>query len=177
MDTKDFQKLDPTIQISLMLAMSIRNEMEGFQAVHLSDEQMRELNPIIRQAIYNIWRYIDLASQEQNGAKKVYATKVINFQIGLIPDYWELPTEEVFQNEWTQIIQHATSDLGGRGGDRVNSQAGKGGNGGAGGNSTRGKGGDGGNGGSGFAGGGRGGPGGVGASSNGKTGQDGRQTK
>lgn len=38
--------------ISKLIAMNVRNEMEDFHVRHLSDEQMRELNPIIRNAIY-----------------------------------------------------------------------------------------------------------------------------
>ena len=34
------------------LAMLVRNGMEDFHHNHLSDEQMKELNPIIRNAIY-----------------------------------------------------------------------------------------------------------------------------
>jgi len=32
--------------------MVVRNATEEFHAEHLTDEQMRELNPIIRNAIY-----------------------------------------------------------------------------------------------------------------------------
>ena len=34
-----------------VIAMHVRNEMEGFHCQHLSDAQMKELNPIIR------WRF------------------------------------------------------------------------------------------------------------------------
>ncbi len=48
MDTEDFDKLDSTVQMSMVIAMHIRNEMENFHSEHLSDEQMKKLNPIIR---------------------------------------------------------------------------------------------------------------------------------
>jgi hypothetical protein len=36
---------------STYIAMCVRNAMENFHCAHLSDEQMSELNPIIRNAI------------------------------------------------------------------------------------------------------------------------------
>lgn len=95
MHGENFENLDPILQISLIVAMYIRNEMEDFHSQHLSDTQMKELNPIIRQAIYDIMRYIKLASSLDNNSKKVFAEQVINFQIGCIPDYWELPAEQL----------------------------------------------------------------------------------
>lgn len=93
MDTEDFNKLDPTVQMSMVIAMHIRNKMENFHSAHLSDEQMRELNPIIRQAIYDALNYLKLASNDDNSDDKVAAQELINFLIRSIPDYWELPTE------------------------------------------------------------------------------------
>ena len=88
MEQKDFFKLDNRTQMSLIIAMHIRNEMECFHTEHLSDEQMMELNPIIRQAVYNILTYINLASTGD-----VAARKIIDFEIMLVPDYWELPNK------------------------------------------------------------------------------------
>jgi hypothetical protein len=42
---------DETAGIAMVVAMAVRNEMEDFHHEHLSDEQMAELNPIIRNAI------------------------------------------------------------------------------------------------------------------------------
>lgn len=56
-----------------------------------SDEQMKELNPIIRQATYDILNYLKLASSDENSNEKIVAQGVINFLIQSIPDYWELP--------------------------------------------------------------------------------------
>ncbi len=99
MNSKKFEELDFTTQMALVIAMYIRNEMEDFHCVHLSDEQMKELNPIIRQAVYNIMRYIKLASKKNNDAEKIFANREINFHRQLIPDYWELPTEEAFRKD------------------------------------------------------------------------------
>lgn len=93
MDIEDFNKLDSTVRMSLVIAMHIRNEMENFHAEHLSDEQMKELNPIIRQATYDILNYLKVASNDENKGGKIVAKGVINFLIQSIPDYWEFPNE------------------------------------------------------------------------------------
>jgi hypothetical protein len=54
---------------------------------------MRELNPIIRQAIYNVLKYLKVSSASENSEEKVAAQNIINFLIQSIPDYWEFPTE------------------------------------------------------------------------------------
>jgi hypothetical protein len=41
-----------------VIAMHVRNEMEEFHCQHLSDAQMKELNPIIRKAIYETLRQL-----------------------------------------------------------------------------------------------------------------------
>lgn len=94
MNSEDFKKLDPTIQMSFIIAMNIRNALEDFHSKHLSDEQMQELNPIIRQATYDILNYLKLASNNESNREKITAQEVINFQIRSIPDYWELPIEK-----------------------------------------------------------------------------------
>jgi hypothetical protein len=74
--------------MAMYLAMAVRNAMEGFHTEHLSDGQMRELNPIIRNALYTA-----LTAMESN---KPAAQMYVDFQLQLIPDYWEAPalTEE-----------------------------------------------------------------------------------
>ncbi len=52
MNEKPPQKLsEETRYLAMYVAMVVRNTMEGFHCQHLSDEQMQELNPIIRNAI------------------------------------------------------------------------------------------------------------------------------
>ena len=60
-----------------LLAVSVRNAMEKFHIKYLSDEQMKELNPIIRNAIYTALVNInnDMSS--------------IAFYEQYIPPYWE----------------------------------------------------------------------------------------
>lgn len=44
MDEEAFYKLDMTTEMSLIIAMHIRTEMENFHVKYLSDQQMEELN-------------------------------------------------------------------------------------------------------------------------------------
>lgn len=90
MNKETFQKLDSTVQLSLIIASYIRNEMEDYHVENLSDKQMKELNPIIRQATYNILKHLKIASSDESINDKVNSQNIINFQIQAIPDYWEL---------------------------------------------------------------------------------------
>ena len=65
------------------IAMVVRNEMENFHCKHLTDSQMKELNPIVRNAIYTALYAANDTSKE--------AERFVQFQISLIPDYWEPP--------------------------------------------------------------------------------------
>jgi hypothetical protein len=52
-----FDPIDKEIQNGLksqskIISIVIRNAMENFHSNHLSDEQMKELNPTIRNAVY-----------------------------------------------------------------------------------------------------------------------------
>jgi hypothetical protein len=67
------------------MAMVVRNAMEGFHAEHLTDEQMAELNPIIRNAIYTgLVAWNSWATSEQ-------ARQFIAFNMSMVPRYWEAP--------------------------------------------------------------------------------------
>lgn len=68
----------------MYVAMAVRNAMESFHHDHLTDEQMAELNPIIRNAIATA--YYALRHMEDPRCESF-----VNFQNRLIPDYWELP--------------------------------------------------------------------------------------
>jgi len=72
-------------QMAMFLAMVVRNAMEDFHHKHLSDEQMKELNPIIRNAIctgLHAIRYYD---------KSEGARSFVDFHTISIPKYWEQP--------------------------------------------------------------------------------------
>jgi hypothetical protein len=68
----------------MVMAMYLRNALEDFHVAHLSDAQMKELNKIIRQALYEV---VTLVEDDKSD----------NYQLGLhwlvaqIPDYWEVP--------------------------------------------------------------------------------------
>ncbi len=72
-------------RFAMLIAMVIRNAMEDFHCEHLSDEQMRKLNPIIRNAVYTALHAF------QHYERSPQAKKFADFQSRLIPDYWESP--------------------------------------------------------------------------------------
>lgn len=67
------------------IAMVIRNEIENFHAQHLSDQQMKELNPLVRNAIYTA------LYASENYDKSAAAKAFVDFNLKLIPPYWEEP--------------------------------------------------------------------------------------
>ena len=68
------------------IAMVIRNAMEDFHCQHLTDDQMMELNPIIRNAICTALHAFN--NYEQTDA----AARFVDFNIRMVPKYWEEPT-------------------------------------------------------------------------------------
>ena len=67
------------------IAVVVRNAMEDFHCKHLSDEQMKELNPIIRNAIYTaIYTY---ETHTQSDLSKQF----VDYHLMSIPKYWEEP--------------------------------------------------------------------------------------
>jgi hypothetical protein len=90
-DPQEWPSLDDEIASkATFLAMCVRNAMEG--TVHggelgdlsLTDEQMAALNPIVRNAIAT-----GLHAMSNPGNPAV--TRYINFQMMLVPSYWERP--------------------------------------------------------------------------------------
>lgn len=70
---------------SKYIAMVVRNAMEDFHCKHLSDEQMKELNPIIRNAIYTaIYAYEAIGKSEMS-------KDFVEYHLLSIPKYWEEP--------------------------------------------------------------------------------------
>jgi hypothetical protein len=70
---------------AMFIAAIVRNAMEDFHCKYLSNKQMKELNPIIRNAIATAL-HILRHSQTNEAAKKA-----MEFSFGCIPDYWEEP--------------------------------------------------------------------------------------
>ena len=74
-----------TEDLAMYMAMVVRNAMEDFHCKHLSDEQMRELNPIVRNAICTaLHAFLNDENSEVN-------EKFVGFHVRSIPKYWEKP--------------------------------------------------------------------------------------
>jgi hypothetical protein len=71
--------------MAMLLAMVVRNAMEDFHHQHLTDAQMKELNPIVRNAIYTGLQALRHYERSRG------ARSFVNFQKTLIPKYWEEP--------------------------------------------------------------------------------------
>ena len=70
---------------SMYIAMVIRNAMEDFHVKYLSDKHMKELNPIIRDAVCTALFALD------NSERSIAAREFVDFNVILIPEYWEPP--------------------------------------------------------------------------------------
>jgi hypothetical protein len=73
-------------QLASYIAMVIRNAMEDFHCQHLTDDQMKELNSIIRNAICTALH----AFNNYENADAV--ARFVDFNFRMIPKYWEEPT-------------------------------------------------------------------------------------
>lgn len=70
---------------TLYMAMVVRNALEDFHCRHLSDAQMKELNPLIREAIYNaFYAHAHFETSTQ-------ARRFVQYHTEMIPSYWEMP--------------------------------------------------------------------------------------
>ena len=67
------------------MAMVVRNAMEDFHCEHLSDDQMKELNPIIRSAIGTVLHAF--TNYQQVDA----ANRFMDYNLRMVPKYWEPP--------------------------------------------------------------------------------------
>lgn len=76
---------DVMIFFSKFIAISVRNELEDFHVKHLSDNQMKELNPLIRNGIYSA--LFSLANTDRDRSAHAY----VDFLSKSIPNYWEDP--------------------------------------------------------------------------------------
>lgn len=83
MPTQDPVLENETRQFATCIAMVIRNAMEDFHCQHLSDEQMRQLNPIIRNSVATALHALDHYSRV--GA----ARRFVDYHCRSVPDYWE----------------------------------------------------------------------------------------
>jgi hypothetical protein len=79
------QTVDDLKAMAKFVAIVVRNAMESFHADHLSDAQMRELNPLIRNAIFTALHAARMKARSET------ASHWIDSQIQHIPSYWESP--------------------------------------------------------------------------------------
>ena len=70
---------------SKYISIVIRNATEDFHSKHLTDAQMEELNPLIRNAVYTALYTM------QYYKDSVRAQEFMDSQVGMIPDFWEEP--------------------------------------------------------------------------------------
>lgn len=82
---KQHADLSELQRMALYIAQVVRDEMEGFYAEHLSDEQMAELDPIVRDAIYTA---LYAAEQAAQGSRE--AEMWMNFH-NRWPKHWQPP--------------------------------------------------------------------------------------
>lgn len=84
-DNSFLQPDENTKRLAKYIAIAVRNAMEGFHVAHLTDAQMKELNPIIRNAICSaLHAYLNVDNYPN-------AREWMDFQMQLIPPYWEEP--------------------------------------------------------------------------------------
>ena len=76
---------------SRIIAMHVRNQMEDFHCEHLADDEMKELNPIIRNAIYEALHSLFLMRHGKNQSQRIYGAMQVNYWLMMAPDYWEPP--------------------------------------------------------------------------------------
>jgi hypothetical protein len=84
-ERKDLTPSAGTRELAMYLASVVRNAMEDIHCRHLSDEQMKELNPIIRDAIFTA------LYAKENYHRSIAAQSFVDFNVRLIPSYWEEP--------------------------------------------------------------------------------------
>lgn len=83
---------------SKIVALEIRNELENFHVKHLTDAQMEELNPLIRNAVYN--SLFGLANME----KHENCLQTVGWLLNNIPEYWEEPVLNNYMEKAYQEI-------------------------------------------------------------------------
>ena len=70
---------------SKLISIVIRNAMEDFHTKYLSNAQMKELNLIIRNAVYTALYSMHYCKDSMK------LMEFISYQSDMIPDYWEEP--------------------------------------------------------------------------------------
>ena len=79
------EELEGLQGLACMMAMAVRNAMEDFHCDHLTDDQMKQLNPIIRNVLYTAL-HSHFHYSESDAAKAYF-----DYNVRMIPNYWESP--------------------------------------------------------------------------------------
>ena len=82
---KEKERSERTAKTAI-IAFVVRNRMEEFHCEHLTDRQMKQLNPIIRQGIYEALCVLDTTNPQRR--RDILQEIAIS-----IPQYWESPAE------------------------------------------------------------------------------------
>jgi len=70
------------IELAMIISAAIRRNIEGFHAKHIPDEHMKELNTLVRDAVYST--ILCLRGGEHD-------IKMLQYLKTSIPKYWENP--------------------------------------------------------------------------------------
>lgn len=85
MNTRTLKSLTPRQLHVLVVSMQVRNALEDFHVANLSGGQMKELNQIVRYAIYDAVELIEpMDGDEKKGS-------FFEYLVEMVPDYWEIP--------------------------------------------------------------------------------------
>lgn len=95
MTPERWMKLNPKQQHVMVVAMYLRNAMEDFHVKHLSDEQMAELNPIIRQTLFDVMTIIEDDDVDRQADS-------MGCLVGMISPYLEVPDKPSFEQGGTR---------------------------------------------------------------------------
>lgn len=90
-----FTKLTPRQQHAMIMAMYLRSAIEDFHAANLSDAQMKELNQLLRRALFNIITFLETEDLEHDSKAQAF----LEYLITGIPDYWEVPEQATYNDE------------------------------------------------------------------------------
>lgn len=72
-------------KVAMYLSMVVRNHLEDFHVKHLSDKQMKELNPLIRNSIFTALYALEWSHCLPQ------CQLYVDFHRRTIPSYWEMP--------------------------------------------------------------------------------------
>jgi hypothetical protein len=82
--------VEDLIEPTMLIARFVRDAMEDFHCEHLTDQQMANLNPLIRKGIFEGLLLVRALESDNEEAQD--AARAIAQTFKLPPDYWEPPS-------------------------------------------------------------------------------------